>query len=146
LIQSQRDLSDIDDQEEVSSEFQFYNVSNHQRFKSNRRTIVSFGCLTSPTALFRSAIMTTYAPTSSEIYLQDGYKVCVAAQSDTIDEASSGSSFVPSLDRGWLTEDKQPLSASDNATESNLPNLPVETQVPPEPPPPPVPSVVDEQQ
>jgi hypothetical protein len=65
---------------------------------------------------------------------------------DPIDEASSGSIFVPSLDREWLSEDELPPSASDNATDSNLPNLPVETPAPPEPPPTPVPSVVDEQE
>jgi hypothetical protein len=61
------DLSDIEDQAAVFSEFLFYNVSNQQRFKTNSRFIVSFGCLPSPTALFRSAIMTTfrYAPTKS---------------------------------------------------------------------------------
>jgi hypothetical protein len=69
------DLSDIEDQAEVFSEFLFYNVSNHQRFKTNSRFIVSFGCIPSPTALFRSATMTTYAPTSSE-----SYEVRVAAQ------------------------------------------------------------------
>lgn len=63
---------------------------------------------------------------------------------DPIDEASSGSSFVPSLDREWLSEDELPPSASDNATDTNLPNLPVETTVPPEPTPTPVPPVVDE--
>jgi hypothetical protein len=31
------DLSDIEDQAEVFSEFLFYNVSNHQRFKTNSR-------------------------------------------------------------------------------------------------------------
>jgi hypothetical protein len=61
------DLSDIEDQEEASSEFLFYNVSNQQRFNTNSLFIVSFGCF--PRPLFRSATMTTYAPTSSESYV-----------------------------------------------------------------------------
>jgi hypothetical protein len=54
---------------------------------------------------------------------------------DPIDQASSGSRFVPSLDREWLSDDELPPSASDTATDPNLSNLPVETQVPTEPPP-----------
>jgi hypothetical protein len=80
LYSTKGDLSDIEDQAEVFSEFLFYNVSNQQRFKTNSRFIVSFGCIPSPTALFRSATMTIYVPTSTEINLEDGCKVHVAAQ------------------------------------------------------------------
>jgi hypothetical protein len=50
---------------------------------------------------------------------------------DPVDEASSGTRFVPSLDREWLSDDELPPSVTDHE------NQPEQAAIPPEPPPPP---------
>jgi hypothetical protein len=75
---------------------------------------------------------------------------------DPIGEASSGTRFVPSLDREWLADDEMPPSATshDSVPDPDVPSQRISSPIPPEPPPPlirsssegdVVPSVVDAQ-
>jgi hypothetical protein len=53
---------------------------------------------------------------------------------DPIDEASSSTSLVPSLDREWLSDDELPPSATNDDPEPDPPSQPINIPVPPEPP------------
>jgi hypothetical protein len=58
---------------------------------------------------------------------------------DPIDEASSGTSLVASMDRKWLSDEELPPSAINDDSDPDLPSQPINTPVPPEPPPPQLP-------
>jgi hypothetical protein len=55
---------------------------------------------------------------------------------DPVEEASSGTSLVPPLDRKWLSDDELPPSATNDDPDPDPPSQPISTSVPPEPPPP----------
>jgi hypothetical protein len=61
--------------------------------------------------------------------------------SDPIEEASSGSNSVPSLDPEWLADNELQKRFDDADVEENIPNIPYHPPVPPQPPPPPAPPI-----